>query len=128
MADSRELKAPVALCPGARLLGDGCLGGVVMQAWEYHVIYLDPDDFQHKQNGVPIATRALKRLGEERWEAVAVVDLDTSRKALLFKRPKSDCSSPNAAQAVQTLSGRVSALFERKPTNYLEPGAETSRG
>jgi hypothetical protein len=58
-----------------------------MQAWEYHVIYLDPDDFQRKQNGVPIATRALNRLGGEGWEAVAVVDMDTSRKALLFKRP-----------------------------------------
>jgi hypothetical protein len=58
-----------------------------MQAWEYHVIYLDPDDFQHKQNGVPIATRALNRLGGEGWEVVAVVDMEASRKALLFKRP-----------------------------------------
>jgi hypothetical protein len=77
--------------------------GGVMQAWEYHVIYLDPDDFQHKQNGVPIATRALNRMGEGGWEAVAVIDMEQSRKAILFKRPGQESTEtvtpPDAKQA-----------------------------
>ena len=64
-----------------------------MQAWEYHVIYINPDDFQHKQNDVPLATRALNRVGQEGWEALAVVDLEGSRKAILFKRPKPEETS-----------------------------------
>jgi hypothetical protein len=70
----------------------------VVQTWEYHVIYLNLDDFQQKQNQIPIATRALNRLGEQGWESYAVVDMDTSRKALLFKRPKRE-ETKTAAQA-----------------------------
>ena len=77
--------------------------GGVIRAWEYHVIYLDPDDFQHKQNGIPIATRALNRMGEVGWEAVAVVDMEKSRKAILFKRPgqagTESATPPDAEQA-----------------------------
>lgn len=58
-----------------------------MQAWEYDVIYIDPNDLHHKQNGTPLATRALNRMGQLGWEAVAIVDLESSRKAVLFKRP-----------------------------------------
>ena len=61
-----------------------------MQAWDYHVIYINLDDFQHKQNDVPIATRALNQMGQQGWEAVAVVDMDNSRKAILFKRPRQE--------------------------------------
>jgi hypothetical protein len=59
----------------------------VMQAWEYDVIYIDPNDLHQKQNGTPLATRALNRMGQQGWEALTVVDLDNSRKAILFKRP-----------------------------------------
>ena len=58
-----------------------------MQAWEYDVIYIDPNDLRGKQNGTPLATRALSRMGQQGWEAVAMVDLESSRKAVLFKRP-----------------------------------------
>jgi len=58
-----------------------------MQAWEYDVIYIDPDDLHQKQNGTPLATRAMNRMGQQGWEAVAMVDLESSRKAVLFKRP-----------------------------------------
>jgi hypothetical protein len=58
-----------------------------MQTWEYSVIYLDPDDFQKKENEIPIATRALNRMGQQGWEAFAVLDMDKARKAILFKRP-----------------------------------------
>ena len=58
-----------------------------MQAWEYDVIYIDPNDLRGKQNGTPLATRALNRMGQQGWEAVAMVDLESSRKAVLFKRP-----------------------------------------
>ena len=57
-----------------------------MQTWEYDVIYIDPNDLHHKQNGIPLATRALNRMGQQGWEAVAMVDMESSRKAVLFKR------------------------------------------
>jgi hypothetical protein len=60
---------------------------VAMQTWEYSVIYLDPDDFQDKLDAVPLATRALNRMGQQGWEALAVLDMDKARKAILFKRP-----------------------------------------
>jgi hypothetical protein len=40
-----------------------------------------------KQNRTPLATRALNRMGQQRWEAVAMLDLESSRKAVLSKRP-----------------------------------------
>ena len=58
-----------------------------MQAWEYDVIYIDTNDLRQKQNGTPLATRALNRMGQQGWEVVAMVDLESSRKAVLFKRP-----------------------------------------
>jgi hypothetical protein len=58
-----------------------------MQAWEYDVIYIDPNDLHQKQNGTPLATRALNRKGQQGWEALTVIDLDNARKAILFKRP-----------------------------------------
>ena len=58
-----------------------------MQAWEYNVIYIDPNDLHQQQNGTPLATRALNRMGQQGWEVVAMVDLESSRKAVLFKRP-----------------------------------------
>jgi hypothetical protein len=58
-----------------------------MQTWEYSVIYLDPKDFQDKLDAVPLATRALNRMGQQGWEALAVLDMDKARKAILFKRP-----------------------------------------
>ena len=58
-----------------------------MQAREYDVIYIDPNDLRGKQNGTPLATRALDRMGQQGWEAVAMVDLESSRKADLFKLP-----------------------------------------
>ena len=61
-----------------------------MQTWEYHVIYVNPDDFQHKQNAVAIATRAMNRMGQQGWEAFAVVDMEGLRKAILFKRPRQE--------------------------------------
>jgi len=33
----------------------------VMQAWEYDVIYIDPNDLHKKQGSTPLATRALNR-------------------------------------------------------------------
>lgn len=68
-----------------------------MQAWEYDVIYIDPNDLHQKQNGTPLATRALNRMGQQGWEAVAMVDLESSRKAVLFKRP---CDGQTVAGAV----------------------------
>jgi hypothetical protein len=68
-----------------------------MQAWEYDVIYIDPNDLHQKQNGTPLATRALNRMGQQGWEAVAMVDLESSRKAVLFKRP---CDGQTATDAV----------------------------
>ncbi len=58
-----------------------------MQAWEYDVIYIDPNDLFQKQNGTPLATRLLNRMGQQGWEALTVIDLDNARKAILFKRP-----------------------------------------
>jgi hypothetical protein len=57
-----------------------------MQTWEYDVIYIDQNDLHQKQNGTPLATRALNRMGQQGWEVVAMVDLDNARKAVLFKR------------------------------------------
>ena len=58
-----------------------------MHAWEYDVIYIDPKDLHQKQNGTPLATRALNRMGQQGWEAVAMIDMESGRKAVLFKRP-----------------------------------------
>ena len=58
-----------------------------MQTWEYDVIYIDPADLHHKQLGVPLATRALNRMGQQGWEAISMVDMESGRKAVLFKRP-----------------------------------------
>ena len=58
-----------------------------MQAWEYDVIYIDPNDLHHHQDATPLATRALNRMGQQGWEAVAMIDMESSRKAVLFKRP-----------------------------------------
>jgi hypothetical protein len=58
-----------------------------MKAWEYDVIYINPNDLHHNQNETPLATRALNRMGQQGWEAVAMVDLECARKAVLFKRP-----------------------------------------
>jgi hypothetical protein len=68
-----------------------------MQAWEYDVIYIDPNDLHQKHNGIPLATRALNRLGQQGWEAVAMVDMESSRKAVLFKRP---CEQQTATDAL----------------------------
>jgi hypothetical protein len=68
-----------------------------MQAWEYDVIYIDPNDLHQKQNGTPLATRALNRMGQQGWEAVTMVDLESSRKAVLFKRP---CDGQTTTDAV----------------------------
>ena len=68
-----------------------------MQAWEYDVIYIDPNDLHQKQNGTPLATRALNRMGQQGWEAVAMVDLASARKAVLFKRP---CAAQSATDAL----------------------------
>ena len=68
-----------------------------MQAWEYDVIYIDPNDLHQKQNGTPLATRALNRMGQQGWEAVAMVDLESARKAVLFKRP---CAKQSATDAL----------------------------
>ena len=35
-----------------------------MQAGEYDMIYIDPDDLHQKQNGTPLATRALHGCSE----------------------------------------------------------------
>ena len=51
------------------------------------MIYIDPNDLHHKQLGVPLATRALNRMGQQGWEAVSMVDMESGRKAVLFKRP-----------------------------------------
>jgi hypothetical protein len=70
-----------------------------MQAWEYDVIYIDPNDLHQKQNGTPLATRALNRMGQQGWEAVAMVDLESSRKAVLFKRPAEVQATADAVAA-----------------------------
>ena len=67
-----------------------------MQAWEYDVIYIDPNDLHQKQNGTPLATRALNRMGQQGWEAVAMVDMESGRKAVLFKRPCAEHSATDA--------------------------------
>ena len=59
-----------------------------MQAWEYDVIYINPNDLHQKENGTPLATRALNRMGQQGWEALSVIDLENARKAILFKRPR----------------------------------------
>ena len=64
-----------------------------MQTWEYDVIYVDPNDLHHQQPGVPLAIRALNRLGQQGWEAISMVDMESGRKAVLFKRP---CEQPSA--------------------------------
>jgi hypothetical protein len=68
-----------------------------MQAWEYDVVYIDPNDLHQKQTGTPLATRALNRMGQQGWEAVAMVDLANVRKAVLFKRP---CVKQSATDAL----------------------------
>ena len=68
-----------------------------MQAWEYDVIYVDPNDLHQKQIGIPLATRALNRMGQAGWEAVAMVDMESGRKAVLFKRP---CAKQSATDAL----------------------------
>jgi hypothetical protein len=70
-----------------------------MQAWEYDVIYIDPNDLHQKQNGTPLATRALNRMGRQGWEAVTMVDLESSRKAVLFKRPREGQTAADAVAA-----------------------------
>ena len=68
-----------------------------MQAWEYDVIYIDPNDLHHKQTTTPLATRALNRMGQQGWEAVAMIDVQSARKAVLFKRP---CAQQTATDAL----------------------------
>jgi hypothetical protein len=68
-----------------------------MQAWEYDVIYVDPNDLHQKHIGTPLATRALNRMGQQGWEAVAMVDMESGRKAVLFKRP---CAQQSATDAL----------------------------
>ena len=68
-----------------------------MQAWEYDVIYIDPNDLHQGQGSTPLATRALNRMGQQGWEAVAMVDLASARKAVLFKRP---CAGHSATDAL----------------------------
>lgn len=58
-----------------------------MHAWEYDVILINPNDLHQGQTGTPLATRALNRMGQQGWEAVSMVDLEGTRKAVLFKRP-----------------------------------------
>jgi hypothetical protein len=67
-----------------------------MQAWEYDVIYIDPNDLHQKLITTPLATRALNRMGQQGWEAVAVVDLEGSRKTILFKRPWKERTASDA--------------------------------
>jgi hypothetical protein len=64
--------------------------------WEYDVIYIDPNDPQQKQNGMPLVTRALNRRGQQGWEALTVIDLANIRKAMLFKRPSQAPPTPDA--------------------------------
>ena len=68
-----------------------------MQAWEYDVIYIDPKDLHHHEAGTPLATRALNRMGQQGWEAVAMIDMENARKAVLFKRP---CAPQSQTQAL----------------------------
>ena len=67
-----------------------------MQSWEYDVIYINPSDLHHKQIGTPLATRALNRMGQQGWEAVAMIDMESGRKAVLFKRPCAEHSATDA--------------------------------
>jgi hypothetical protein len=77
----------------------------MMQAWEYDMIYIDPNDLHHQQSGIPLATRALNRLGQQGWEAVAMVDLASSRKAVLFKRPCEQHVAPEARETPASPTG-----------------------
>lgn len=65
----------------------------VIQTWEYDAIYIDPNDLHHQQLGVPLAIRALNRMGQQGWEAVSMVDMGSGRKAVLFKRPVEQASA-----------------------------------
>jgi len=55
-----------------------------MQAWEYDVIYIDPNDLHQKQVGTPLATRAMNRMGQQGWEAVAMAGRITRRKKAIL--------------------------------------------
>lgn len=81
-----------------------------MQAWEYDVIYVDPNDLHQKQITTPLATRALNRMGQQGWEAIAVVDLEGARKAILFKRP---CMEQTATDALADSGHYVGTASER---------------
>ena len=81
-----------------------------MQAWEYDVIYIDPNDLHQKQTGTPLATRALNRMGQQGWEAIAVVDLDSARKAILFKRA---CRTQTSTDALADSGHYVGLPSER---------------
>ena len=68
-----------------------------MQAWEYDVVYIDPNDLHQGQGSTPLATRALNRIGQQGWEAVTMIDVANARKAVLFKRP---CARQSATDAL----------------------------
>jgi hypothetical protein len=81
-----------------------------MQAWEYDVIYIDPNDLHQKQIGTPLATRALNRMGQQGWEAISVVDLEGARKAILFKRA---CRSQTSTDVLADSGHYVGPATER---------------
>ena len=78
-----------------------------MQAWEYDVIYIDPNDLHHKQIETPLATRALNRMGQQGWEAVAMIDMESGRKAVLFKRPCEGQAATDAPAGPSQAAGGI---------------------
>ena len=72
-----------------------------MQTWEYDVMYIDPNDLHQKPMTTPLATRAMNRMGQQGWEAIAIMDLEGARKAILFKRPCTE-QSPTGTPADST--------------------------
>lgn len=80
-----------------------------MQTWEYDVIYIDPNDLHQKLLTTPLATRAMNRMGQQGWEAIAVVDLEGARKAILFKRP---CTEQNATDDLADAKHDVGTVRE----------------
>jgi hypothetical protein len=80
-----------------------------MQAWEYDAVYIDPNDLHQKQNGTPLAIRALNRMGQQGWEIVGMVDMENARKAVLFKRPREQQVTPETPVGAGTATRSISA-------------------
>jgi hypothetical protein len=81
-----------------------------MQSREYDVIYIDPNDLHQKQNGMPLVTRALNAKGQQGLEALTVIDLENTRKAILFKRP---CQAPPTPDALADSAHNAGVTGER---------------